>query len=388
MKTKIKILLIACLMFLPLANLTAQTLEGELIKGESFNTVYYKSTDGKRYVFPNQRIYNSWYEDFSKVKTIPDEELFNISLGGNVFYKPNSRLVKITTNPKVYWVDKNGLLRHVASEYVAQSLFGDNWIEQVDDLPDEFFTGYEIGELISAGHNISIETDWTIDKNKEYTHSQPSPEPEPEPTPEPDPEPIVDEGQQPESINLTITMNSQDATLEWFTQGGNTDNGFVVVRSESNNPTYPEDEYRIDVNSSATVYKWNDLPNNKGYYFKVCRRNSDGTCGTYSDVESVTTGVTSYVPNMTLTGNVEDGVVKLFWEKSWMSPDYGFYVVRNINGSPEYKTDPGVWVEKQEESYEWSGLSYGTYYFRVCRYINTTVDDCEYYSNDLELTIE
>ena len=36
---------------------------GELIKA-SQPAVYYLADDGKRYVFPNERIYFSWYEDF------------------------------------------------------------------------------------------------------------------------------------------------------------------------------------------------------------------------------------------------------------------------------------------------------------------------------------
>ena len=49
-------ILILFLLLLPI--IPANAISGELIKGESFSAVYYKAIDGKRYVFPNQRIYD------------------------------------------------------------------------------------------------------------------------------------------------------------------------------------------------------------------------------------------------------------------------------------------------------------------------------------------
>ena len=47
---------------------------GDLIKA-SQAAVYYYGADGKRYVFPNEKTYKTWYSDFSSVKTITDVEL-------------------------------------------------------------------------------------------------------------------------------------------------------------------------------------------------------------------------------------------------------------------------------------------------------------------------
>ncbi|PLX21840.1 hypothetical protein C0584_01925, partial [Candidatus Parcubacteria bacterium] len=129
---------------------TTANLDGELIKGESYQTVYYLAEDGKRYVFPNSKTYFSWFDDFSEVTEIPDEELFSYPLGGNVRYKPGSLLVKITTDPRVYAVGENGTLRWVKSENVAKALYGANWNKLVDDLPDSFFTNYEVGAEIDS----------------------------------------------------------------------------------------------------------------------------------------------------------------------------------------------------------------------------------------------
>ncbi len=124
---------------------------GDLIKGTQFSTVYYFGPDGKRYVFPNDKTYFTWYKDFSKVKTISDGQLGTIPLGrSNVTYRPGYKMVKITTDPKTYVVDQGGILRHVGSEELAKTLFGLNWNDRIDDVPDPFFINYKVGTPIQT----------------------------------------------------------------------------------------------------------------------------------------------------------------------------------------------------------------------------------------------
>jgi len=122
---------------------------GDLVKAAAHPAVYYFGADGKRYVFPNSASYFSWYDDFASVKTVSDAELAAMPIGGNVTYRPGTRMVKIQTDPKVYAVGRGGVLRHVGSEAVAQCLFGGNWNAQIDDIPDAFFVDYEIGEPVA-----------------------------------------------------------------------------------------------------------------------------------------------------------------------------------------------------------------------------------------------
>ncbi len=123
---------------------------GQLIKG-SFDTVYYYGTDEKRYVFPTEKTYKSWYgEDWSGVVTIPDKELMSIPLGGNVTYRPGVKLLKITTDPKVYAVGAGGTLRWIETEDLAVELYGADWAKNVDDLPDAFYINYRQGSHITA----------------------------------------------------------------------------------------------------------------------------------------------------------------------------------------------------------------------------------------------
>ena len=139
----------------PTASVRALSIEPlveprDLIRGESFSAVYYYGEDGFRYVFPNEKTYSTWYRDFDDVETISDAELAMIQLGGNVTYNPGSKMVKINSDPKTYYVSFNGTLRWVASEEVAEAMYGSSWNTKIDDIPDGFFTNYTIGEPIES----------------------------------------------------------------------------------------------------------------------------------------------------------------------------------------------------------------------------------------------
>ena len=123
---------------------------GDLIKSSATASVYYYASNGKRYVFPNEKTYFTWYKDFSNIKTLSSAQLGAISIGGNVTYRPGSRMVKVTTDPRTYVVDQGGILRHVTSQQLAETLYGLNWQDAIHDLPDAFFTNYRIGTAIQT----------------------------------------------------------------------------------------------------------------------------------------------------------------------------------------------------------------------------------------------
>lgn len=121
---------------------------GDLIRGESFSAVYYYAEDGLRYVFPNSKVYFTWYEDFDDVVWLSDSDMATIQIGGNVTYKPGIKMVKINSSPQVYAVGSGGILRGIKSEEVASELYGEDWNQNIDDIPDGFFGNYEIGNDI------------------------------------------------------------------------------------------------------------------------------------------------------------------------------------------------------------------------------------------------
>ncbi|MBD3281843.1 hypothetical protein GF391_03795 [Candidatus Uhrbacteria bacterium] len=171
MKFITNLIAIFALLVLTAPPASAETISsGDLIKA-SGSAVYYYGADGKRYVFPTEKTFFSWYDNFDTVKTISDGDLAMLPIGGNVTYRPGVRMVKITTDPKTYAVDTGGVLRHITSESVAIILYGDNWNTKVDDIPDAFFTNYTMGDPItnSADYNpaeaMAAATEINADKN-------------------------------------------------------------------------------------------------------------------------------------------------------------------------------------------------------------------------------
>ncbi len=144
--------------FLPPAK-AADISAGDLIKA-SQPAVYYYGSNGKRYVFPNEKTYKTWYGDFSGVKTITDAELAAIPIIANVTYKAGVKMVKITTDPKVYAVAKGGVLRWIKTESTAIALYGADWNTKIEDIPDAFFTNYTVGAEIAslADFDKAVET--------------------------------------------------------------------------------------------------------------------------------------------------------------------------------------------------------------------------------------
>lgn len=117
--------------------------------------VYYYGADNKRHAYPNAKTYFTWYPDFSGVKPVSSETMASIPLGTNVTYHHGVKLVKITTDTKVYAVAEGGVLRWVTSEALAIALYGTNWNTKVDDIPDAFFTNYSIGADITKTSDYS-----------------------------------------------------------------------------------------------------------------------------------------------------------------------------------------------------------------------------------------
>ncbi len=178
------LLTLCALLFQPLTGRAAAP-SGSLIRTAENAAVYYLGADGKRYAFPNDKVFFSWYTFFSNISTVTGAELASYPLGGLVTYRPGIKLVKITTDPKVYAVSKNGLLRWVQTETLAIQLYGSTWAKQVDDIPDAFFTTYQIGTSIAGVSDYSPASEQasvtTIDVDKNTT-SAPAPVPTPTPT--------------------------------------------------------------------------------------------------------------------------------------------------------------------------------------------------------------
>ncbi len=131
----------------PLASHAALVGSGSLIKASS-PVVYFFSGD-KRYVFANESVYRSWFDDFNDVKVVTDAGLASLPLGGNVTYRPQT-LVKLATDPKVYVIESPNRLHWVVSEDIARQRFGDDWNQKIEYLSDVQFSDYKMGEPMTS----------------------------------------------------------------------------------------------------------------------------------------------------------------------------------------------------------------------------------------------
>ena len=121
----------------------------ELVKSALTKTVYYLDSAGTRHPFPNSTTYQSWYgNDFSKIIVVSNEFLSQFPLGRNITIRPGTYLVKLVTSPIVYAVEPGGVLREIKTEQIAIDIYGQNWARRVVDLPDVFFSNYQLGEKI------------------------------------------------------------------------------------------------------------------------------------------------------------------------------------------------------------------------------------------------
>lgn len=139
----------------PPSTVTVQPLPvAGLIRGVSTRAVYLFH-NGKRWAFPSERLFRSWYVNFNAVIVVSDADLATVPLAGNVTYRPGIRLVKLQTDNRVFAVGRYGVLRHLASELAARELYGDAWATLVDDILDINFGNYLEGAPVLSSSDFS-----------------------------------------------------------------------------------------------------------------------------------------------------------------------------------------------------------------------------------------
>ncbi|MBI5254731.1 hypothetical protein HY932_03070 [Candidatus Falkowbacteria bacterium] len=143
-------------MFAPVAIAATTLTAGTLIQAPNNTAVYYYGSDGKRYVFPHEKYYKTWYADFKNITTITADEMGVIEIGGNVSIRPGTKLVKFTTAPSVYAVEPGSKLKKIGTEAAAKALYGANWAKNVIDLYDTLYTNYakQTGELDGTAYPV------------------------------------------------------------------------------------------------------------------------------------------------------------------------------------------------------------------------------------------
>jgi photosystem II stability/assembly factor-like uncharacterized protein len=119
--------------------------------------VYFFSSDGSRHAFTNERVFFTWFDHFDDVVEVSSETMASIPFGSNVTYRPGEKMVKFQSVDTVYAVEQGGVLRAIASEEVAEALYGEDWNQQIDDIEDGFFGNYSFGDAIESAEDYDVD---------------------------------------------------------------------------------------------------------------------------------------------------------------------------------------------------------------------------------------
>jgi len=136
-------------------------LAGNVLVGPKVPTKFYLARDGKRYVFPDEtNTYETWKSVLPPVKSITQDELESYPLGGNVWYRPGTRLIRIQSDARIFAVAHGGVLRAI-NKGTAVMIFGKDWETKLDTLQDHYFTNYNPGEPILSPTDYSANAEMT-----------------------------------------------------------------------------------------------------------------------------------------------------------------------------------------------------------------------------------
>jgi hypothetical protein len=120
-------------------------------------TVYFLDNTGSRHAFTNERVFFSWYEDYTNLHIVSTDVMSDFPLGANVTYHPGNLMVKFPTLNTVYVVEQHSVLRAVPSEEVAIDLYGEDWNQMIHDISDVFYGNYTYGEALESASDFDVD---------------------------------------------------------------------------------------------------------------------------------------------------------------------------------------------------------------------------------------
>lgn len=127
----------------------------EFIRTEDSSTVYLLTENGRKVVL-NETTFNTYNNINQVLRFISPAEMATHKFAGLVLPQPERVLVKIQSDPKVYWLEPNPenyyapRLRAIPDEETAQAQFGDKWADYIIDIDPTMFGSFSQGEPISS----------------------------------------------------------------------------------------------------------------------------------------------------------------------------------------------------------------------------------------------
>lgn len=142
--------------FIAIPMASAQTYaHGDLIIGTATSTsgpgrpVYILLNDGgtlKRYLFPSQNTYKSWFAlNFSAVKNLTEAQLQSYAFGGNVTVKAGTLVKFLGPDTGLYVVEKGGVRRAISAADAMTVYGADYETADLHTIPEAFQANYTAG---------------------------------------------------------------------------------------------------------------------------------------------------------------------------------------------------------------------------------------------------
>jgi hypothetical protein len=140
---------------------------GDYIRGTSWSTVYYVSTDMKRHPLIDEQTYFTYRDSWEGVKVLPDAKLADYPMSSLILPKAGTVLVKIVSMTDVFALQAgaNGstILRRIQDEGIASARFGARWADYVIDISPAFYTKFAKGTDLDNAFTIDMQVMKTRD---------------------------------------------------------------------------------------------------------------------------------------------------------------------------------------------------------------------------------
>jgi len=202
----------------------------------------------------------------------------------------------------------------------------------------------------------------------------------------------------PANVVNSITLSGNGADIKWFVEGYSAQ-GFKVVWSKNENPTYPlrnGDKYHYYSNPARNYDNLEAFAGAGTYYVRVCEY-LGGACDKYSN--QITVNFDTSIPGATTAPVKTENTIELYGDSSgignivkWTDASpapLGYKVVWSRSENPTYPTRDGDSYHYISDPYK--GIDAlnafngdGVYYIRVCEY---TDNGCGIYSNQISLKL-
>ncbi|MBD3360113.1 MAG: hypothetical protein GF365_05415 [Candidatus Buchananbacteria bacterium] len=144
--------------------------EYEKIARSENNDLYYYAANGKRYIFPNLAIFESWFDDYdiNHFEIHDLQTLYQTPLGGNVTLRPGT-LMMTETDPSIYLITDNGNMKVFENLELLEELYGFGYEDLIVPIPNFYFTNYKKTGTITKPEDFpKIPANLTIDQDKGF----------------------------------------------------------------------------------------------------------------------------------------------------------------------------------------------------------------------------